>query len=153
MTSSEPIHQRLSRIPLSAWEDEMPVVESIIRETLRLVKNDTALRRNFADNLQVAGKTIDKGAFMAYNMADVHLNELFYPEPLKFDPDRFTTPREEDKRGNISFLGWGAGRHPCTGRVLYFFSQLPLSQSSFRHEICKIGDQNDSRPRSLSLRI
>ncbi|KIM88310.1 hypothetical protein PILCRDRAFT_253602 [Piloderma croceum F 1598] len=115
MTSSEPMHQRLSRIPFSAWEDEMPVVESIIRETLRLVKNDTALRRNLADNLQVSGKTIDKGAFMAYNMADVHLNELFYSEPLKFDPDRFTAPREEDKRGNIAFLGWGAGRHPCTG--------------------------------------
>lgn len=96
----------------------MPVVESIIRETLRLVKNDTALRRNLADNLQVGDKTIRKGTFMAYNMGDVHLNESFYPEPLKFDPDRFNAPREEDKQGNIAFLGWGAGRHACAGQVL-----------------------------------
>ena len=152
MTSSEPIHRRLSMIPVSAWEDEMPVVESIIRETLRLVKNDTALRRNLTDNLQVAGKTIDKGAFMAYNMGDVHLNELFYSDPLKFDPDRFTAPREEDKRGHTVFLGWGAGRHPCTG-LEASFDLLAFSQSPSRHEICKIGDQNDPRARSHPLSI
>jgi sterol 14-demethylase len=111
-------------IPISAWEDEMPVIESIIRETLRLVKNDTALRRNLVDNLQVADKTIDRGAFMAYNMGDVHLNELFYSEPLKFDPGRFTAPREEDKRGNLLFLGWGAGRHPCAGEGLHLYGLL-----------------------------
>jgi sterol 14-demethylase len=113
--SSEPIHRRLSTIPISAWEDEMPVIESIISEILRLVNNGTLLRRNIADNLQVADKTIEKGAFMAYLMGDVHLNEMFYSEPLKFDPDRFNTPREENKREDTVFLGWGLGRHPCTG--------------------------------------
>jgi cytochrome P450 len=113
--SSDPIHQRLCLIPISKWEDETPVIESIIHETLRLVKNDTALRRNLADNLRVAEKTIEKGAFMAYNLADVHLNKLYYTEPLKFDPVRFSTPKEEHKRGNGVFLGWGAGRHPCAG--------------------------------------
>jgi sterol 14-demethylase len=119
-TSSEPIYQRLSMIPMSAWEDEMPVIENVIRETLRLVKNNTAPRRNLADNLPLAGRTIDKGAFVVYNMADVHLNELFYSEPLKFDPDRFSAPREEDKRGYGAFLGWGAGRHPCSGQAPHF---------------------------------
>jgi sterol 14-demethylase len=128
--SSEPIHQRLSMIPISAWEDEMPVVEGIIRETLRLVKNDTALRRNLVDNVHVADKTIDKGAFMAYNFGDVHLNELFYSEPLKFDPDRFSPPREEDKRGNAVFLGWGTGRHPCAGQGLYLYIRLSQNVSS-----------------------
>jgi cytochrome P450 len=114
-SSSEPNHRRLSTIPISAWEDEMPIIESVIRETLRLIANGTALRRNLADNLQVAGKTIDKGAFMTYTFKDVHLDETFYLEPLKFDPDRFNAPREEDKMGNAVFLAWGTGRHPCLG--------------------------------------
>jgi len=122
--SSEPTHQRLSAIPISAWEDEMPVMENVIRETLRLVKNGTALRRNLVDNLQVADKTIDKGAFMVYNFGDVHLNETFYSEPFKFDPDRYSPPREEDKRGNAVFLGWGTGRHPCIGQLHTSFVQL-----------------------------
>jgi cytochrome P450 len=119
-TSSVPIHQRLSMIPMSAWEDEMPVVDNIIRETLRLVKTGAALRRNLTDNLQVADTTINNGAFLIYSMADVHLNESIYSEPLKFDPGRFVAPREEDKRGNGFFLGWGTGRHPCSGRIRFF---------------------------------
>jgi sterol 14-demethylase len=114
-TSSEPLHRRLSSIPISAWEDEMPVIEGVIRETLRLVNNGAALRRNLGGSIQVDDKTIDNGAFMAYVIGDVHLNEKFYTEPFKFDPDRFSAPREEDKRGYGLFLGWGAGRHPCTG--------------------------------------
>jgi len=113
------MHQRLSVIPMSAWEDETPVMENVIRETLRLVKNGQAIRRNLSDNLQMANKTIDKGAFVVYSMADVHLNERYYSEPLKFDPDRFSAARAEDKRGHATFLGWGAGRHPCAGQVLH----------------------------------
>jgi len=113
-TSSEPIHQRLSAIPISAWEDEMPVIESIISETLRIVGNPTLFRRNLSDDFRVCGKIIDKGAFMTYNLGDVHLNERFYPDPLKFDPDRFNVTREH---GNAPFLAWGTGRHPCTGQL------------------------------------
>jgi cytochrome P450 len=93
----------------------VPIIDDIIRETLRLVKNNSALRRNLGDNFQIGEKTIDKGTFVVYDMADVHLNEKFYPEPLKFDPGRYSAPREEDKRGNMIFLAWGAGRHPCSG--------------------------------------
>jgi hypothetical protein len=119
-TSSEPIHQRLSVIPISAWEDEMPVLESIIRETLRMVNNATLFRRNLSDGFQVAGKTIDKGAFMAYNIGDVHLNERFYPDPFKFDPDRFNVAMDDKYQGSAPFLAWGAGRHPCTGQLHCF---------------------------------
>jgi sterol 14-demethylase len=132
--------QRLSVIPISAWEDEMPVIELIIRETLRLVKNDTAIRRNPTDELQVANSSIDKGAFMVYNMADVHLNESIYPEPLKFDPTRFCAPREEDKQRNMAFLGWGAGRHPCAGQFSLFPWPIIISQHLSRHEICQTGN-------------
>ena len=123
-TDARPIHQRLSSIPVSAWEDETPVFEIVIRETLRLIKTGPALRRNPGDNLQFADKTIDKGAYVVYNMADIHLNEMVYSEPLKFDPSRYTPPREEDKQGHSLFLEWGAGRHTCPGTLLYFYSQL-----------------------------
>lgn len=38
-----------------------------------------------------------------------------YKEPLKWDPDRFLPPRNEDKAAPYSFLGFGAGRHGCMG--------------------------------------
>lgn len=93
----------------------MPVLESVVRETMRLVFSATLLRRNVVEDLHVGDKLIHRGDFMAYSVGDVHLNADIYLDPLRFDPGRFDSPREEDKRGNAVFLGWGTGRHPCTG--------------------------------------
>ena len=117
-TSADPLHKRLSTIPISAWEDEMPVLERIIRESMRLALNGTLLRRNLTNNLPLLDKTLDRGAFMAYNIGDVHLNPNIYSEPEVFDPSRFAAPREEGKNTYGAFLGWGAGRHPCAGELL-----------------------------------
>ncbi|TFK70165.1 cytochrome P450 [Pluteus cervinus] len=114
-TSSEPLHKRLATIPVSVWEDEMPCMDTVIRETLRIVLNGTTLRRTVLEDLGIKDKTVGKGAFLAYQLSDVHLNPDIYRDPLVFDPDRFGPGREEDKKGHYAFLGWGAGRHPCTG--------------------------------------
>ncbi|EIN08261.1 cytochrome P450 [Punctularia strigosozonata HHB-11173 SS5] len=114
-SSGDKLHQRLSSIPVSAWEDEMPVLDLVIRETIRLTLTGAALRRNMEEDLYVEGKRIDRGAFMAYPLGSVHMNPEIYTEPSKFDPSRFTSGREEDKKGTFSYIGWGVGRHPCTG--------------------------------------
>ena len=56
------------------------------------------------------GVTIQKGDFLAYAVSDVHMNEGIYTEPEKFDPARFEVGREEDKKVDFGYLGWGAGR-------------------------------------------
>jgi hypothetical protein len=128
-TTHLPTHQRLSAIPMSAWEDEMPITESVIRETLRLVSCLTALRRNIADDLRIGekGVGIDKGAFLAYNLGDVHMSEKYYPDAHKFDPDRFGFVNGNEPGGNVPFLGWGSGRHTCSGQPLFlsFLSLVP----------------------------
>lgn len=91
------------------WDDELPVLELVIRETLRLSISGTALRRNLIDELTIANGHVNKGDFVAYSLADVHMNPDIYDQPEKFDPSRFEAGREEDKKGTFSFLGWGAG--------------------------------------------
>lgn len=107
--STEPLHKRLAAIPISVWDDELPVLELVIRETLRLSISGTALRRNVVEELIIANGRVNKGDFVAYSLADVHMNPEIYDQPDKFDPSRFETGREEDKKGTFSFLGWGAG--------------------------------------------
>ncbi|KAF9546460.1 cytochrome P450 [Agrocybe pediades] len=114
-TSTDPLHKRLSAIPVSAWDDEMPVLDLVIRETLRLIITGTALRRNLLEEMTISDGKIAKGDFVAYSVADAHLNPEIYTNPTEFDPARFGPGREEDKKGTFSYLGWGAGRHPCTG--------------------------------------
>ncbi|KAG5652597.1 hypothetical protein H0H81_004428 [Sphagnurus paluster] len=135
--SDEPLHKRLAAIPISVWEDEMPVLDTVIRETIRLVVNGTVLRRNLVEEIPVSSKIVPKGHFVAYQLSDVHLNPDIYTQPTEFDPTRFGLGREEDKKQTFAYLGWGAGkaphrfilaarsgltlrllaagRHPCTG--------------------------------------
>jgi sterol 14-demethylase len=108
-TSSEPIHKRLSAVPISVWEDETPVLEAVLRETLRMAINGTTLRRNVVQDLDIKGETIPRGHFLAYSQADAHMNADIYPNPTAFDPERFSPGRTEDKNQTHAFLGWGAG--------------------------------------------
>ncbi|KAJ3502212.1 hypothetical protein NLJ89_g8989 [Agrocybe chaxingu] len=114
-SSPENLARRLATIPISAWDDEMPVMEAVIRETIRMAVTGTTLRRNILEELTVANGTIQKGDFVAYSLADVHLNDEIYTDPYTFDPNRYEAGREEDKKATFAYMGWGAGRHPCTG--------------------------------------
>ncbi|KAF8238323.1 cytochrome P450 [Tricholoma matsutake] len=114
-TSAEPLHKRLAAIPVSVWEDETPVLEAVLRETLRMAINGTTLRRNVVQDLDIQGEVISRGHFLAYSQADAHMNSEIYSNPTAFDPERFSPDRLEDKNQTHAFLGWGAGRHPCTG--------------------------------------
>ena len=108
-SSDELLHQRLSSIHVSAWEEEMPVLDIIIRETLRISFNGLSLHRNLLEDLTISGGLVKPMDFVAYSLADVHLNSEIYSRPYEFDPARFTPGREEDKKGMYSYLGWGAG--------------------------------------------
>ncbi|KAG5639777.1 hypothetical protein H0H81_000057 [Sphagnurus paluster] len=114
-TSGDPLHKRLATVPLSAWEEEMPTLDLVLRETLRMTLSPTALRRNYNDNLEIMGTRIPIGDFVAYSLADSHMNPDIYTNPTQFDPTRFDPGREEDKKETYAYLGWGGGRHPCLG--------------------------------------
>ena len=134
-TSSDPLHTRLSTIPLNAWEDELPSLDLIIRETLRISGSFTAFRRNIGQDIQTEETTIKRGDFVVYSTADANLNPDIYANPMTFDPDRYGPGREEDRKETFGYLPWGAGmcstttlsadffdvfcsylgRHPCAG--------------------------------------
>ncbi|KAG6834815.1 hypothetical protein H0H93_007184 [Arthromyces matolae] len=115
--STDSVYKQLTTIPLSAWEDEMPMTDAVLRETLRLTVNGVPLRRNLDKDIHILGGTtnIPRGSFLVYPIWDTHLNPEIYDNPREFDPARFGPGREEDKKATLSFLGWGAGRHPCPG--------------------------------------
>jgi len=111
----ETISSRMLAVSPSAWEDELPVIDLVIRETIRLVVTGAAMRRNVDKAVVVDGKVIEKGAFLLYPLAELHFDPDIYTDPYDFDPSRFEDGREEDRKVQFGYLGWGVGRHPCLG--------------------------------------
>jgi hypothetical protein len=53
------------------------------------------------------------GVEQVYSVADVHMDETAYRDPLKWDPARYLPDRAEDKKQQHGYIGWGTGLHPC----------------------------------------
>lgn len=61
------------------------------------------------------GFVIEKGTLVVLSISGLHHDPAFYPDPLKFDPERFN---EENKnaRHPYCFLPFGAGPRYCIGK-------------------------------------
>jgi cytochrome P450 len=57
---------RLAEIPLEIWESQTPVLDAIIRETLRVAQPHTAMRRNLGPEVYINDKSIPSGAYVVY---------------------------------------------------------------------------------------
>jgi cytochrome P450 len=110
IASTESFYKQLASVPFSAWEDELPSLDLIIRETIRLSTSFIFLRRNLKTDLDSDGAPIAKGDYVAYLSADVHMNENAYPSPGTFDPGRYEDGRNEDTSVHCGYVGWGAGK-------------------------------------------
>ncbi|KAF8957826.1 cytochrome P450 [Flammula alnicola] len=147
--ATEPLHKQLASIPLVAWEDESPILEAVIRETLRLTMTGAPTRRVVPNDLKIGGIVVKSGEFIVSSQADAHLNPAIYTNPHAFDPDRFGPGREEDRREAYSYLAWGAGRHPCAGmKVAKLEIKLVLAIFLLGYDY-KLVDKSGNYPKAL----
>lgn len=106
------VYQRL----VSQFIFESVFQPSFIIETLRLYPAVPVLERKSSQNYKIPDTdvTIPKGTKIHIPVFAIHRDPQLYPEPLKFNPDRFL-PEEAAKRHPNSFLTFGDGPRACIG--------------------------------------
>ncbi|KAJ9480080.1 hypothetical protein PHBOTO_003859 [Pseudozyma hubeiensis] len=111
--------EKLSRVPLSVWETDFPIYQTVLDETLRLLLISLIFRRKLSTpskathtTTHISSDRIRNREFVSFWLAAAHRNSNIYSDPLKFDPTRYA--RGEGK-GDGEFVPWGAGRHICLG--------------------------------------
>jgi len=87
------------------------VMERAMTETLRMRPPIIMLMRRVLQDVDYKGFVIPKGSIVSVAPALVHNMEENWPEPDKFRPDRHLEPKSD----RYSFIGFGAGRHQCSG--------------------------------------
>ena len=70
-------------------------------------------------NFFKGGHTLPKGSSIVLVIMKVHRNEEHWPDPLKFNPDRFL-PEETAKRHPFCYIPFSAGPRNCIGKFLIF---------------------------------
>jgi cytochrome P450 len=71
--------------------------------------------RGVVEPFEFAGYEVPAGVFAFYSIIATHYNPRLFPDPSRFDPDRFAPPREEDKKSPYSLVGFGGGPRICIG--------------------------------------
>jgi len=95
-----------------AQEDD-EYLANVVNETLRLYPPAVVSARVAAQPFELAGKKIKEGTFLLYSPYVTHRLAEVWPDPLRFDPDRW-----ERKPAPHEFLPFGGGPHRCIGAGL-----------------------------------
>jgi cytochrome P450 len=93
---------------------DLPLVEMAFNESMRLVPPAPSVLRLALRDVDFAGYRIPAGACVVINPLYTHHMPEHWPQPDKFDPERFT-PEETRARHKYAFVPFGGGAHMCLG--------------------------------------
>ena len=95
---SAPLVDRLSSIPLQAWESSFPNLELCLYEIIRVWTSFAVGRLNVTSEpiaIPNSDEVIPGGAYAVWNSTELNFDPKLFPEPRKFDPLRFSEGRRE----------------------------------------------------------
>jgi len=121
-------------VPLGAASRELPKLvpayDWAFKEGLRRFPVAAALLRRSLRDTEILGYAIPAGTQVYALTAPVMWDERYFPQPLRFDPERFSPERAEHQRLGAAFMPFGGGAHVCVGALL-----AGLEASIFWHEL------------------
>lgn len=100
--------------PTSYEPERLAFTTRVFREALRLYPPVVLLPRRSLEPVTIAGVTLPERTIVFVNPYGLHMNAAVWPEPERFDPDRFL-PEREATRHKSAWLPFGVGPRVCIG--------------------------------------
>jgi cytochrome P450 len=92
----------------------LPYALQVFKETMRLYPPAYIVGRTAMRDVSIGEHTLPKGITAFINIYGMHHRAKFFPNPERFDPDRFR-PEVEKEMVRSSYLPFGAGPRVCIG--------------------------------------
>ena len=102
------------RIPTADDFPRLRLVEMALTEAMRLYPPVWVMGRRALHDCEVGGYTIPPGAMLLMSQYLMHHDARYFPDPLRFDPDRWT-PEARASRPQFSYFPFGGGGRRCIG--------------------------------------
>ena len=112
---------------------QLDVSRRVAMETLRLHPVSPAVLRTTANSFEFAGHRVPAGTQVMIGTAVGHTLEEYFPDPERFDIDRYTPARAEHRQRG-AYAPFGAGNHRCLGSGLVP-AQLGLTMATILREL------------------
>jgi cytochrome P450 len=92
----------------------LPYTTQVIKEAMRLYPAVHMIARRATRAVQIGPYQLRRGAIVVINIVGIHHRPDLYPEPERFDPQRFS-PEREKLLPKQAFLPFSAGPRICIG--------------------------------------
>ncbi len=116
---AERLHAEVSsvlgdRLPTAEDARALPLADRVLKETMRLYPPAWATGRETTEPYELRGHPVPVGAQLICSQWVVHRDARWYPDPLRFDPDRWSPERAKDLP-RFAYFPFGGGPRVCIG--------------------------------------
>jgi cytochrome P450 len=147
------LHDELSlvlddRVPTAADLPALPYTRMVIDETVRLYPPAWISNRQSINEDVVCGYRIPAKSFVAFSPYVTHRNPELWPDPERFDPERFANGQGKE-RPRYAYFPFGGGPRQCIGKGFALVeAQLILATVAQRYRL-RLAPGHEVRPTAL----
>lgn len=110
----------------------LPYTHNVFKETLRLYPAAWALARRAINDYQVGGYIVPSGTDIFMSQFVVQRDPRYYPDPLKYDPNRWGAD-EESSLPKFAYFPFGGGPRRCIGEPFAWMEGVLITAAIASH--------------------
>jgi cytochrome P450 len=125
------LHQEVDEVlggrarPLVEDVPRLRYTEMVLMESMRLYPPAWAIGRLAVKETEINGYRIAPGSLVLVSQYVTHRDPRYYPDPMRFDPERWTTEARET-RPQFAYFPFGAGARRCIGEAFAWMEGVLL---------------------------
>jgi cytochrome P450 len=145
--------ERLLRHPeilARARQGEDEYLDAVIAETLRVRPVIPAVLRQLQAPVELGGFSLPAGVTVMPAITLMHSDPTLYPEPARFDPERFL---ENGKASTYTWIPFGGGRRRCLGAAFASFEMRVALRTILKHTTLRADRAREEKVRNHHITL
>ena len=135
-------------LPTAADVARLPYTEMVFAESMRLYPPAWTLGRRVLSDYQIDRYVVPANAIVLMSPWVMHHDPRFFPDPYKFDPDRWTVEARES-RPKFSYFPFGGGPRVCIGEQFAWMEGALLIATIAQHWEMRLAPDQRVEPKAM----
>jgi len=130
--------------------DRLVYTQAVLKESLRLYPPAWALFcRQAQEDLELGGYRVPRRSWVFVFPYVIHRDARFFPDPLRFDPERFSAARAQEILP-YAYIPFGAGPRACIGSAFAMVEMTLIVATVLQHYLVELSPAHAAvRPNAL----
>src|SRR3954470_3647746 len=121
-----------NRVPRPEDAGNLPYTRRVLTEVMRCYPPAWGIGRRALEDIEIGGYTIPRNTVVLVSQYLLHHDARFFPQPERFDPDRWL-PEHQHGRPRFAYFPFGGGNRVCIGESFAWTEGILVLATLARH--------------------